>query len=178
MKNSFLSDSVYISRGGQKQSVVFPKNTVVLDSFLRHKDEEHRRRFVLAHEIGHVLIGRADPIKIETCFNRTYDTERQYNIDKLRERLNLCEYQANSMAAMLLMPRYLLTNAVQRYFRRKKIPVYGDCVFMPNIKLPLQKMSDEICVSHTAMIIQLRKYGLLEQHSMDEYFKKTMTISV
>ena len=49
---------------------------------------------------------------------------------------------------------------------------------MPNIKLPLQKMSDEICVSHTAMIIQLRKYGLLEQHSMDEYFKKTMTISV
>lgn len=37
------------------------------------------------------------------------------------------------------------------------------------------KMSVELGVSYSSMLIQLRKYNLLEQRSMEEYFKKTMT---
>ena len=89
-------------------------------------------------------------------------------MDELHERLSLEECQANAMAAMILMPRVVLTDSVRRHLRRKAIPVYGDCI-------SLQKMSVELGVSYSSMLIQLRKYNLLEQRSMEEYFKKTMT---
>lgn len=95
-------------------------------------------------------------------------------MDELRERLSLEECQANAMAAMILMPRVVLTDSVQRHMRRKAIPVYGDCVFLPKVKPALQKMSVELGVSYSSMLIQLRKYDLLEQRSMEEYFKKAM----
>lgn len=69
----------------------------------------------------------------------------------------------------------ILTDSVRRHLRRKAIPVYGDCVFLPKMKPTLQKMSAELGVSYSSMLIQLRKYNLLEQRSMEEYFKKTMT---
>ena len=36
----------------------------------------------------------------------------------------------------------------------------------------MQSMADELGVSFTAMLIQLRKYGLLEERDMAEYFDK------
>ncbi len=68
-----------------------------------------------------------------------------------------------------------LPEAIKRHMRRKAIPVYGDCIFLPKMKPGLQKMSVELGVSYSSMLIQLRKYNLLEQRSMEEYFKKTMT---
>ena len=96
-------------------------------------------------------------------------------MDELHERLSLEECQANAMAAMILMPRVVLTHSVRRHLRRKAIPVYGDYVFLPKMKPALQQVIVELGVSYSSMLIQLRKYNLLEQHSMEEYFKKTMT---
>ena len=96
-------------------------------------------------------------------------------MDELHERLSLEECQANAMAAMILMPRVVLTHSVRRHLRRKAIPVYVDYVFLPKMKPALQQVFVELGVSYSSMLIQLRKYNLLEQHSMEEYFKKTMT---
>lgn len=173
-KIGFASDgknTLTIIRDGRKQRMVFLKNTVVLDRFLLNSEENSRRRFTLAHEISHLLLNHADPTHTAPCFNRIYDTERTYSMDELRERMNLGECQANAMAAMILMPEDLLAASVYRHFRRKKIPVYGDCVFLPKMKPALQKMSEELSVSYTAMLIQLRKYELLEDRDMSEYFK-------
>jgi len=176
-KIGFAADGrtpLIVLRDGQRVSIVFPKDTVVLEKFLINRAENNRRRFVLAHEISHVLIRRADPLRSVACFNRAYDMERTYSVKELHDRLSLEEYQANAMAAMILMPRMVLTDSVRRHLRRNAIPVYGDCIFLPKMKPALQKMSEELGVSYTAMLIQLRKYGLLEQRSMEEYFKKTM----
>ena len=177
-KIGFVSDGATprsVFRDGAVQRVVFPRDTIVLEHFLQFKSEECRRRFVLAHEIGHVLLGRADPAHAGTCFNRLYDTERSYSITELHERMNLAESQANMLAGLILMPPELMAASVRRHFRRRRIPVYGDCVFLPQMKPTLEKMSSEIGVSYSAMLIQLRKYGLLEQRDMKEYFKKTMS---
>ena len=64
-KIGFLSNGsypLYVNRQNQRVGVVFPKDTIILDSFLQRPAENCRRRFVLAHEIGHVLINRADPL--------------------------------------------------------------------------------------------------------------------
>ena len=177
-KIGFASDGVrplMVWRNGRKASVIFPKDTVVQETLLLNPSEKTRRRFVLAHEISHILIWRADPLRAAACFNSVYDTERTYSMDELHERLSLEECQANAMAAIILMPRVVLTDSVRRHLRRKAIPVYGDCVFLPKMKPTLQKMSAELGVSYSSMLIQLRKYNLLEQRSMEEYFKKTMT---
>ena len=70
-----------------------------------------------------------------------YDTERRYNLNELHERMNLGECQANTMAAIILMPKELLTASVRRHFRKSRIPVYGDCVFLPEIKPVMQAMA-------------------------------------
>ncbi len=177
-KIGFVSDGktpLTVSRNGKRVKVVYPKDTIVLDSFLLDPREITRHRFVLAHEISHVLLNRADPLHNAACFNRVYDTDRQYELAELRERMNLGECQANSMAAIILMPRYSLTDSVRRHIRRKTIPVYGDCIFLPKLKPVIQRMEEELGVSHTSLIIQLRKYNLLEQRDMSEYFAKTVS---
>lgn len=175
-KIGFISNGstpLTIYRNGKKIRVVFPNETIILDSFLLRPEEEKRRRFSLAHEISHLLINRADPMHSAACFNRVFDSERDYAFSELQERMTLGECQANTMAAMILMPCDVMTNSVHRHFRRKKIPVYGENVFLSEHKPALQKISEELGVSYTAMIIQLRKYGLLESRDMSEYFVKS-----
>ena len=177
-KIGFVSNGVTalkVIRNGTTIEVVFPKDTIVLDKFLLRPTETYRSRFVKAHEISHVLINRADPTHSAPCFNRVYDREREYSISELHDRMSLGECRANTMAAMILMPIEVLTDSVRRHFRKKSIPVYGDCVFLPKMKPILRMMSQELGVSHTALIIQLQKYGLLEPREMTEYFQKIMS---
>ena len=83
-KIGFTSDgtsALTVFRNGKKQRIVFPKETIVLDSFLQYPCESSRRRFTLAHEISHILLNRADPTHAAPCFNRVYDTERRYDLN-------------------------------------------------------------------------------------------------
>lgn len=174
-KIGFVSNGVSplkVLRNGEKVKSVYPKETIVLDKFLLSPAEKNRHRFVKAHEISHVLLNRADPTHCAPCFNRIYDMKREYCIRELHERMSIGECQANAMAAMILMPPEVLSGYVDRYFHNKTIPIYGDCVFHPKAKPILRKMSQEIGVSHTALVIQLKKYGLLKHYEMSEYFKK------
>jgi hypothetical protein len=176
-KIGFAADgntALKVLRNGVKKAVIFPRDYVVLEQFLQHPEERSRCRFVKAHEISHILLRRADPTQNTACFNRLYDTERTYSMAELRDRWNLGECQANTMAAMLLMPRAVLTASVRRHMHRKKIPVYGDCVFLPEMKPAMQQMADELGVSYSSMLIQLKKYELLEQRDMPEYFRLMM----
>ena len=86
-KIGYLSNGsypLYVKRDNQRVGVVYPKDTIILDSFLQQPSENCRRRFVLAHEIGHFLINRADPLHNPACFDRDYDQERDYNFQELR----------------------------------------------------------------------------------------------
>lgn len=161
-----------VSRQGHDVDILFPKDTIILDRFLLNCAEEKRRRFVLAHEIGHVLCSRADPHHSASFFNRVYDSERQYTYDELRERMTLAEMQANNMAGTLLMPRYVLLNVMKKFGVNTQIPVYGEQVFMPEEKVLLHNMSETLAVSHTTLLIQLKKEGLLQSYPMKEYIEK------
>lgn len=174
-KIGFVSNGTYplcVRRQNQKVGIVFPKDTIILDTFLRRPSENCRRRFVLAHEISHILINRADPLHSPACFDREYDSERQYSLRELQERLNLGECQANSMAAMLLMPLPLLQNTLRRHLHRSRIPIYGDCVLLPSTKPAIHAIANELCVSFSSLLIQMKKYNLVDRRDMQEYFLK------
>ena len=174
-KIGYLSNGsypLYVKRNNQRVGIVYPKDTIILDSFLQQPSENCRRRFVLAHEIGHILINRADPLHNPACFDRDYDQERDYSLQELRDRLNLGECQANTMAALLLMPKSLVQNVLHRHTRQNRIPIYGECVLHPSIKPAVNAMASELGVSFSALLIQLKKYNMAERHDIQEYVLK------
>ena len=177
-KIGYLSNGsypLYVKRDNQRVGIVYPKDTIILDSFLQQPSENCRRRFVLAHEIGHVLINRADPLHNPACFDRDYDQERDYNFQELREHLTLGECQANAMAAMLLMPLPLLQNTLRHHLHRSRLPIYGESVLLPSTKPAIHAMADELGVSFSALLIQLKKYNLVDHREITEYFQKMRT---
>lgn len=137
-----------------------------------YEDFSPAQQFVLAHEISHILINRADPLHNPACFDREYDSERQYGLRELQERLNLGECQANTMAAMLLMPMPLLQNTLRRHLHRSRLPIYGESVLLPSTKPAIHAMADELGVSFSALLIQLKKYNLVDHREITEYFQK------
>lgn len=174
-KIGFVSNGSYslsVLRQNQRVGIVFPKDTIILDSFLQRPVENCRRRFVLAHEISHILINRADPLHNPACFDREYDSDRQYSLQELQERLNLGECQANAMATMLLMPMPLLQNTLRRHLHRSRLPIYGESVLLPSTKPAIHAMADELGVSFSALLIQLKKYKLVDHREITEYFQK------
>lgn len=173
-KIGFSSDgitSLSVHREGKTAQVVFPRNTIVLEKSLLEPSEQFRRRFTLAHEAGHMIAAKLDPEQA-AGFQRVYDGERLYTAEELRERFTIGEWQANTMAASLLMPTFLMKSLLQKYNNGRGLLVYGSSVFAPREKSILQKMSDTLGVSYTALVIRLRDLGALDFHPIEEYVVK------
>ena len=150
-----------VSDGGVVEQRVYPKYTVVLEKYLLRPGEEARRRFTLAHEAGHIIASQLDP-HANACFHRDIDTERLYTAEELRQRMSLSEWQANMLAGCLLMPRFIVKNALIQYNNGRKLPVYGTSVFRPREKEILGQMTRRLGVSRTAVTIRLRDLGAFQ----------------
>lgn len=165
-----------IRKKGIIKEVVYPKNTIVLDKYLLNSNEDNHRRFVLGHEAGHILVNRIDPDS-PACFHHFSDRERMnYSMDDMRERYSINEWQANVIAAALLMPRYVMINALKRFNGGRRLPVYGESVFHPREKAILSKMASSLRVSYTALIIRLRDLGMLNRHDVTDYIRKELRL--
>lgn len=137
---------------------MFPFQTIVLERFLLTPEESTHRRFTLAHEAGHVIAMRLNPDSA-ACFHHAHDLEREYTLPELRERYSISEWQANTIAASLLMPVPVMRKTLRKFNGGKRLPVYGETVFHPREKVILQKMAASLGVSFTALVIRLRGLG-------------------
>ena len=175
-KIGFCGDGISklkVYREGKPVSVVFPRDTIVLERYLLRAEEQNRRRFTLAHEAGHVLANRMGAGQT-AHFHRPYDTDRVYAIEELKERLSMAEWQANTLAASLLMPRFLVRQELERHTEGKCLPVYGERVFRPQEKAILSEMAQAMGVSYTALVIRLDNLGVLSHHPLSEYLSKEL----
>ena len=175
----FTSDGnrpLRILKNGKVKEVVYPRNTIVLDKYLLNPNEFHHRRFVLGHEAGHILASRINPDS-PACFHHFTDREKtDYTLNDMRERYNINEWQANMIAASLLMPRYVMINALKQFNGGRRLPIYGENIFHPREKAILNKMANALQVSHTALVIRLRDLGMLNRHDVSEYIQKELRL--
>ena len=74
------------------------------------------------------------------------------------------------MAALLLMPKPLVQGALHRHTRQDRIPIYGESVLHPGIKPAVNAMATELGVSFSALLIQLKKYNMIERRDIQDYF--------
>lgn len=111
-----------------------------------------RKRFTIAHEIGHLILH----INPEIGIKEFIDTQKTLN--RKDSYWNIKEYEANNFAAQLLMPAELIltygNNIIQDYLAKQKVET------MPQ-ELFIKEMANLFKVSEPAMTYRLKNMGAL-----------------
>ena len=113
---------------------------------VRKSDPPVRRRFTIAHEIGHFYLRHH--VQRNELVHADKDSQVIYRSAKASEGLELMEVQANQFAASLLMPARLVREHVDQ--RPKPL---GD--------IDVSELARKFNVSEQAMTIRLTTLGLL-----------------
>ena len=161
-------DPLLVRRKGKIISVVFPKDTIVIDQYLLRPEESSRRRFTLAHEAAHKIMERHVPMP-HACFHSDYDSEADYSEEDLRRIFSLNETFTNRLGAAIIMPGFLVAKALKNYNHAQKLKCYDGMVLAPENKMIAQKMADSLGVSYSALLNRLKELSLLEVHPLSEY---------
>ena len=172
----FLSNgktSVWLREEDLANETVLPENTVVIDRSLLAPAESGRKRFTIAHEAAHYLLGQIRGTQTAR-YHRVYDVTRSYTAREMGEVLSVDENRVDRLAAAMLMPSFNVLKAFDRFAEGRKFQIYGDTIMSPEDKTRLQTMADGIGVSFSALKIRLRDMGLIEYHTFDEFVKQDL----
>lgn len=175
-KIAFTADGktpLCVWKGGKVERTLFPANTIVLDRFLMAPKRETRRRFILAHELSHIILSRTDPQHRAAGFHTEQCSVGDYSLTQLRECLAFSEVQANAMAGSILLTSDALKQVVKKAFGSDRITSYGKRLFLPKDVEKLHKIAAAKGVSYTTLCIQLEACNLLNVGSVEEYLQKT-----
>lgn len=178
-KIGFLADGqtpLLIYQDGRIIPFIFPKDTIVLDKFLLAEREQGRRRFTMAHEASHHILERMHNDTNAARFHTEFDNERVYTQNELAQMFASVEWQADTMGASLLMPKFIVENALAKFTNSKPIKIYGDTTFAKRDKETIRKMAAYLGVSYTALVIRLRGLDMLEFHDISEYISNELQL--
>ena len=128
----------------------------------------------MAHEAAHHILARLHAEPTKACFHNEYDNERAYTKEELRQMFNSAEWQADAMAASILMPRFLVEGALGKYAGTDTIKVYGASTLMARDKEAIQQMAKFLGVSVSALRIRLEHLNMIEKLNMTEFIHKKL----
>lgn len=149
-----------VYRNGKAKMIRFPENTIVLDNYLRRIDMSGKRRYTVAHEIGHYILEKYGYAPAEARFYNEYQLDYEYSFADIKQMMSMNESQANEIGAFLLMPEFLVRDAVKTHFKNGKIPIYGDYLLTVDTKKKIWAIADRLGVSFGALMIQLKKLDI------------------
>ena len=161
-----------VTRDGQRVEVVFPKDTIVLDNYLLSMRNYPQKRFVLAHEAGHIIKSRiAQTSEARYCHANNIPVK---NKSDLLSRFSITEAEANNFAASLLMPENLVKILMNRYYGDRVIYKYSDDILDPTDADNICAMARELCVSYTAMYYRLKRLGLIQDGVIETFVEENI----
>lgn len=173
-KIGFLSDGntpLKVWRNKRIVPVRFPIRTIVIEEYLKRESESGRCRFTIAHEIAHYVIGRYIqlPYIPKPEYHRIYDDERHDYGKELLQQLTMVENRADRLAAQLLMPEHVVSQALADFHKGEPIPMYGWWLFTPNDHHTIESMAAQLQVSFSALKIQLNELEMISRRPREEY---------
>ncbi len=148
------------------------EGTILIDSSLLYRDKLPRLRFTKAHEASHWICHRSyhsggDRVYDCRTVQKTLVACRAENIEsgarQMRTDSDWEEWQADSLAAALLMPKNIFTETAQRYMRHYgsfRSVLKGDWRD-PITKMVVESLAKTFLVSRKATEIRLRQLGLM-----------------
>lgn len=132
------------------------------------KEDEHKFRFTLAHEIAHLILHA----KLLEGISEKSDSENTVLLSNYTgsEQGRRMEFQANKLASNLLLPKGDLVQVVARYFKAKNINkgyLYLDhqTVNQQLVNELLYNVADAFNVSYSVAKIRLVELGLIKDNS-------------
>lgn len=156
---------VYNPQNNEAEYVHADKDTVIIDSMLLEKHQEHRYRFTLGHEAGHgglhsSLLKNKENNSVSgsnehnwlQCTNKTVQAGKAVAGEK--SSIDWMEWQANSLTSAVLMPRLSIGNAL------KKFDTFKLCDF-EFAYCAVSYISQLFNVSEQAALIRLQKLGYI-----------------
>lgn len=174
-KIGFISDGqtpIWISQRGEMVQKVYPESTVVIDQYLQQENEKTRKRFTLAHEAGHYLMDCVQTRKQASGFYHTFEPEKNYSQQELARQFSFAETNADKLGAALLMPYFLVKQALEVWNKGKPIVVYGSGLMSYESRMQVRGMAYRLGVSYTALMIRLKWFGMIEYRDMNVFVQE------
>ena len=103
-------------------------------------------------------------------FNRDMTTFILTN--QLHDAFNISEARANKIAAAILLPHFVVSNALVKFNDGEPIKLYGENVFSPESRIVVKQMADLLGVSIQTLFIRLRQFGMIDYRPIDELLAK------
>ena len=172
-KLAFLADgkeTLMVWRDGKRVEVLPPEGMIIVDEFLGQEKNKTRKRFVLAHEAGHIIMDLLNNRPITAAYNNEFDNEQEYSMKDLSALFDIRESRATSMGVALLMPKSLVVNRVVAMIgSQKRIPLYGSSVLSDGDRILISKLAEHFQVSYKSMFYRLRDLKLFAPKEIDDY---------
>lgn len=164
-----------VSSGGATRIIQLHHKQVLLDSHLAGPYHTGRRRFTLAHECAHQILFSLEDEATRRAKQTAYARCTSYSLRQLKTREDWNEWQANALAAAILIPIDKLKQVRCRLAQTEPIKCYGPKL-EPSGHVEVEALSNIFCVSKTAMLIRLRQIGAVVDRPEWEYRSSPLDI--
>ncbi len=158
----FLSDGTTplpIIRNEKVTSIVFPKDTIVIDRILNDPNQVNLKRQIIAHEAGHVIKNHMLGTSVAE-FNHAGGIELK-SAEDIRRRFTVKEAEANNFALCLLMPEGMVAMLMHKLYGGKKIEKSTDSTLNGKDAYKVSLMAKILGVSYSSMLIRLNYLKLI-----------------
>ena len=153
---------------GENIVLSVPEDTILLEERLFRPSNFRRWRFTLAHECAHQILMRMEMKETGRNVRDGFVPGKTYSCRDLRTTEDWSEWQANVLAAVLLMPRAKLLELLDCGFKPLALARYGSR-FNSLDYASIRRLADQFCVSIKAMEVRLNGLGHITQKPESEY---------
>lgn len=159
---------VELPASGDGNTILAPEDTIYLEAMLMQPDKNKYRRFTIAHECGHHILARIVEQRTGISFRRAFEPGRRYTSGELKTAEDWGEWQANSLGALLLMPKSKITPHMAFGRKTHILAQCGDRFNSMDYE-KIKALANMFDVSLGAMKIRLKDIGFVVNRLESEY---------
>ena len=151
---------------GKRDVCGYPGGTILVERALLREELTHRRRFTIAHEVSHWLLHRSYHSPTNKKYSY-YISCSSVNIERVRHKTvsddRWAEWQADQLAAALLMPREAFEAYARGAIHEAKCTMesFRSGHRRDAMLYVARRLSEKFMVSHRAVEIRMRGLGII-----------------
>ena len=168
---TYADTNLTLNRYCRKEEIFVPAKTILIDESLSPPNSQSRydalskqRQFTIAHECAHQILYRMMPEDERKTFDEKY-SKRTMSLQEFNTVEDWREWQANALAAALIMPKKyieLMVGNRQLYLFGRRMNKADNLLF--------RNIGNRLQVSSYALTLRLKQLGYLHVLSASDYF--------